>query len=237
MKLSHYIAISLAVLTLTLHAAIQVTKDYCDRNSEKAVTNALNYITIALPTIVESSVDDYMSENGIPTVTNTIIETFHENVISNNYNNFITNNLYTNTYITNNIHTIESSITNNIYETTYITNNIHTIESSITNNIYETTYITNNIYTVESITNNIYKTRYITNEIYTTETITNEFITTLEKETNTLFTVDLNGILSITKDDKLIWEQGTIASNETTNTFIPIYPKIRNGTIIWETSK
>ena len=216
MKLSHYIAISLAVLTLTLHAAIQVTKDYCDRNSEKAVTNALNYITIALPTIVESSVDDYMSENGIPTVTNTIIETFHENVISNNYNNFITNNLYTNTYIT---------------------NNIHTIESSITNNIYETTYITNNIYTVESITNNIYKTRYITNEIYTTETITNEFITTLEKETNTLFTVDLNGILSITKDDKLIWEQGTIASNETTNTFIPIYPKIRNGTIIWETSK
>lgn len=197
MKLSHYTAIALAVLTLTLQAAIQATKDYCDRNSEKAVTNALNSVTIALPTIVGPAVDEYMTENGIPTVTtNTIIETFHENIISNYYNNFITNNLYTNTYITNNIHTIESSITNNIYTT-----------------------------------------EYITNTLYTIETVTNEFIMTLEKETNTLFTVGMNGILSITKGNELMWEQGTIASNENTNTFIPIYPKIRDGAIIWETSK
>lgn len=136
MKLSHYTAIALAVLTLTLQAAIQATKDYCDRNSERAVTNALNSVAIALPTIVGPAVDDYMAENGIPTITtNTIIETYHENTITNNY--------YTNTYITNNIYTTEK-ITNIVSETTYQTNITYNISSDIITNTFE--YITPDVW-------------------------------------------------------------------------------------------
>lgn len=115
-----------------LFGAIQATREYCDKNREKAVSEAVGQLeTIAGPTI-----EAYMSEHGIPsTVTNTVqIEKIinKEILYSTNYVDNVISNFY-----------LVKNYTNNVYEVTNRTEYIESIISNYYHTIYETTNTVN----------------------------------------------------------------------------------------------
>ena len=91
-----------AALALASFGAVQVTKQYCNKNAERAVSNAVqvaeNYIpTIARP-IVGNVVTNYLLEEG-RVITNVIYEI--HNIIETNYTHYIWSTNYITTVITN----------------------------------------------------------------------------------------------------------------------------------------
>lgn len=125
-------ALMVVLTPFVLFGAIQATREYCDKNREKAVTEAVGQLeTIAGPTI-----EAYMSEHGIPsTVTNTVqIEKIinKEIIYSTNYVDNVISNYY-----------LVKNVTNNLYEVTNRTEYIESIISNYYHTIYETTNTVN----------------------------------------------------------------------------------------------
>lgn len=106
-------ALMVALAPFVLFGAIQATREYCDKNRDKAVSAAVDQLkNIAGPTI-----ESYMSEHGIPTrVTNTVELVINKEIVNSYHTNY-TDNVISNYYEVKNV-------TNNFYEvtnTTYIT--------------------------------------------------------------------------------------------------------------------
>lgn len=125
-------ALMIVLTPFLMFGAIQATREYCDKNREKAVTEAVGQLeTIAGPTI-----ESYMIEHGIPsTVTNTVqIEKIinKEIIYSTNYVDNVISNFY-----------LVKNYTNNVYEVTNKTEYIESIISNYYHTIYETTNTVN----------------------------------------------------------------------------------------------
>lgn len=106
-------ALMVAIAPSVLFGAIQATREYCDKNRDKAVSNAVSQLkTIAGPTI-----ESYMAEHGIPTrVTNTVEQVINKEIVNSYHTNYIDN-------VISNYYEVKT-VTNNFYEvtnTTYIT--------------------------------------------------------------------------------------------------------------------
>lgn len=103
------VAAAITSATFLCFGGVQVTKQYCDSNRDKAVQNAIESVQTALPSLVGAAVDNYMADNGIPTVqTNTVvIEKFQTNNVSTVTNRYVV------TRETNIVQNVQTNITVN----------------------------------------------------------------------------------------------------------------------------
>ncbi len=144
--MKHFLS-ALLIVPLVSFGAVQATRQYCDNNREKAVSNAVSQLeVIAGPTI-----ESYMKEHGIPSVvTNTtheekviqtkVIDTYHTNYVDNVISNFYTVRNYTNTItqVTNLYHYVDTVITNRVI---YQTNNVWNVVTNTTIDRTEVPYL------------------------------------------------------------------------------------------------
>lgn len=185
------VTILLSVLTYSIMSTsaigdVAATIKYCDRNAERAVSNAVANVEFALPGLVTNQVNKFMADKYVPRfVTNTVnnvitngIVNVETNIIVDVYN---TTNVTTYVNIVSNVTTYVNVITNFNYDystniainiatnyETHVTNITRHIEQRIITNVWEDVfyyhYITNYYNVV--ITTNINYSIYNSDKLY-----------------------------------------------------------------------
>ena len=204
---------AILLMPLVSLGAVQATRQYCDNNREKAVSNAVSQLeVIAGPTI-----ESYMKKHGMPSVvTNTtheekviqtkVIDTYHTNYVDNVISNFYTVRNFTNNYtqVTNIYNYVDTVISNKVV---YQTN---TIWNVVTNTTVERTEIP---YLGETNTHFIVSNTGTLSIEQNDKVIWNEKDSLTSKDTINMVDARVSSLLSTTLNDHLTWQSYLDGSN------------------------